>query len=109
MRMLGGEKEGVTTRTRAFRWRTAGQGGSKGKRAALCKVPTTISPTSMILARAFAIGLSDYSRPVMLARAIVLLHPHRGPGFHIARPLVRAPWFGEPRGGERAASPAHPH
>ncbi len=72
-------------------------------------MPTTISLTSMILAHVFAIGLSDYSRPVMLARAIVLLHPHRGLGFHIARPLVRAPWFGEPRGGERAASPAHPN
>ena len=33
---------------------------------------TPISPTSMILARALAIGLSDHSQPLMPTRTIVL-------------------------------------
>ena len=46
--------------------------------------PTTILPTSMILACVFAIGLSDYSRPVMLARTIDLLAGRQPPDRHTA-------------------------
>ncbi len=72
MRMLGGEKEGVATRSRAFRWRTVGKGGSRQESCSVY-APTTISPTSMLRARALSIGLSDYLHPVMLARTIALL------------------------------------
>ena len=40
---------------------------------------TPISPTSMILIRALAIGLLDHSQPLMLTRMIVLPTVRRKP------------------------------